>query len=385
MLVLRQLRIAHEYAPETLEVRYSHDNVIPSADSVCKVLIRGEHAPQASTTALDGGIPETGDGGFQPSQKQPPFSRTSPSPWDRPDNRLKMPSSGKLDDGGGHYMNSHRSSGPYEANIISDDGGGEGAFKSVPKSGLASQSKQERRTIVLKNLCDKITHKDIVTVVRGGSLLDVYLRPQDKSASVSFVESAAAEDFLAYVKRNDVYIHGRRISFSWSERQFYMPNHVAGKIGRGATRNLVIREINPSITEQRLREDLDHIHNLIIISVSFDAGDVYLSLNSVHNSLFARTCMMSRATYKGMRIEWYPDDCALPLPQVQNAARKENIPPPKPKASMTLNRFQLLNMDDDDTEEGSSLVGDEDLTTSTGFTSLQASRRTAWDAPTAVA
>lgn len=164
-----------------------------------------------------------------------------------------------------------------------------------------------------------------------------------------------------------------------------MPNHVASKIGRGATRNLVLRDVNPSITEQRLREDLDHIHNLIIISVSFIAGDVYLSLNSVHNSLFARTCMMSRATYKGMRIEWYPDDCALPLPKVQNAARKDNIPSPKPKATLMLNRFQLLNTDDDDTEEDSSLAGDEDLTMSTGFSSLQASRRTPWDAPTAVA
>ncbi|KAI4253695.1 MAG: hypothetical protein LQ352_003532 [Teloschistes flavicans] len=349
------------------------------------VLIRGEHAPQASTTAIDRGVPETGDEGVQPSRKQPSFSRTTPSPWDRLDSRLKIPPSGKVDDGGSHYLNSFRSSGPYEPNPLSDDGRGEGAFTSVSKPGVAWQPKQDRRTIVLKNLCDRITHKDVVTVVRGGSLLDVYLRPQDRSASVSFVESTAAEEFLAYVKRNDVYIHGRRISFSWSDRQFYMPNHVASKIGRGATRNLVLRDVNPSITEQRLREDLDHIHNLIIISVSFIAGDVYLSLNSVHNSLFARTCMMSRATYKGMRIEWYPDDCALPLPKVQNAARKDNIPSPKPKATLMLNRFQLLNTDDDDTEEDSSLAGDEDLTMSTGFSSLQASRRTPWDAPTAVA
>lgn len=219
-VTLRDSLIRGGIAPETIEVRYSHDNIIPSADSVCKVLIRGEHDPQASTTPFDGGIPETGDGGFQPSQKQHPFSRASPSPWDRRDNRLKMPSSSRLDEGGGHCMNSHRSPAPYEANIMSDDGGGEGAFTSVPKSGLASQSKQERRTIVLKNLCDKITHKDIVTVVRGGSLLDVYLRPQDRSASVSFIESAAAEDFLAYVKRNDVYIHGRRVRCSSDRNTF---------------------------------------------------------------------------------------------------------------------------------------------------------------------
>lgn len=213
-VTLRDSLVRGGIAPETLEVRLNFDILTPSADWACKVLIRGEHAPQASTTAIDRGVPETGDEGVQPSRKQPSFSRTTPSPWDRLDSRLKIPPSGKVDDGGSHYLNSFRSSGPYEPNPLSDDGRGEGAFTSVSKPGVAWQPKQDRRTIVLKNLCDRITHKDVVTVVRGGSLLDVYLRPQDRSASVSFVESTAAEEFLAYVKRNDVYIHGRRVRYS---------------------------------------------------------------------------------------------------------------------------------------------------------------------------
>lgn len=173
-----------------------------------------------------------------------------------------------------------------------------------------------------------------------------------------------------------------QLSFEWSERQFYMPGHVASKIRVGATRNLVIRSVKPDITEQRLREDLDHIHNLIIISVSFINGDAYLSLNSIHNALFARTCMMSRAMYRGMRIEWYPDECALPLPKAQNTPRKDNAPTPKSRTTPMVNRFQMLNVDDDATEDGSSFGDGGDETMTMGFSPLKGSRRSPWDLPT---
>ncbi|KAL8733654.1 MAG: hypothetical protein Q9181_003512 [Wetmoreana brouardii] len=287
--------------------------------------------------------------------------------------------------GPGRYLDSQRHSAHKEALSPSAIETNEAFPLSIPKSDQQSQPKQDRRTIILNNLPDRTTHKDIISILRGGSLLDVYLRPQEKAASVSFVESTAAEEFLAYVKRNDVYIHNRRVTFSWSERQFYMPGHVANKVARGATRNLVIQDVKPNITEQRLRDDLDHIHNLVIISISFANGDVYLSLNSIHNSLFARTCMLSRALYKGLRIEWYPDECALPLPKQQISAKRESAPPPKTKAMPMINRFQMLDMDDDATEDSSSGAAEEDLTMTTGFSSLQTSRRSPWGVPTVAA
>ena len=81
----------------------------------------------------------------------------------------------------------------------------------------------------------------------------------------------------------------------WSDRQFILPGYVANKISIGATRNLVIRKRNFKQTEEAIREDLEHIHNLVVIKVTFNGCDTHISTNSVHNALFARTCMMSRA------------------------------------------------------------------------------------------
>jgi hypothetical protein len=102
----------------------------------------------------------------------------------------------------------------------------------------------------------------------------------------------------------------------------------------------------------------------VIISITIDKGDIYISTNSVHNALFARTCMMSRAPYKGLKVEWYPDECANPLPKPQ-----ERTPAPvsagqqaKPRAqnqsrqvSNASNLFSLLDMDETETSDGSDL------------------------------
>ena len=62
---------------------------------------------------------------------------------------------------------------------------------------------------------------------------------------------------------------------------------------------------------------------------------------------------MSRGAYKGMRIEWYPDECSQPLPKSQPVPKKEKIAPRPKTVTSAMNRFQMLNMDgtEDDSEE----------------------------------
>lgn len=72
----------------------------------------------------------------------------------------------------------------------------------------APYPRTDQRTILITNLSERTTHQDLVGILRGGRLLDIYLR-NDRSATVSFVEGAA--DFLAYAKRKDFYMHGKRV------------------------------------------------------------------------------------------------------------------------------------------------------------------------------
>lgn len=125
-----------------------------------------------------------------------------------------------------------------------------------------------------------------------------------------------------------------------------MPPHVSNKIASGASRNLRVRGAAGKFTEDQIRDHLDHIHNLVVVDISFKNGDAYISTNSIHNALFARTCMMSRTVYKGLRIDWYPDECAAPLPRPNLRVRASaQIVPMKPVP--IVNRYTLLNTGSD--------------------------------------
>lgn len=228
------------------------------------------------------------------------------------------------------------------------------------------------RTILVRNLPDRVTHRDIVQAMRGGALLHIYLRAREHSANISFVEESDAQEFLKHAKAHGLYIAGKRVGattsryphrltttqteVSWNDRQFYLPPYVRSKINNGASRNLVVRNINPNITEGLIRRDLDHIHNLIVVAVSFKHGNAYISTNSVHNALFARSCMMSRVTYKGMKINFYPDECAAPLAAKAPIGLKMAISrAPSAKPAAIPNRFQLLSLDGAESDDEDAL------------------------------
>ncbi|KAF9875639.1 hypothetical protein CkaCkLH20_07020 [Colletotrichum karsti] len=207
------------------------------------------------------------------------------------------------------------------------------------------------RTILIVNLPEGTTHGDITAVVRGGQLLDIFLRTYDRSAQVSFLHSADAKEFFEHIRRHDLYIKQKRVDIRWSDRQFTLPGHVASKIGMGATRNIVIRRCDPNLTEEALRDDLEHIHNLRVIHVTFTGGSAYISTNSVHGAMFARTCMMSRLKYKGSKIDWDVDECTQPLAKSQYHRTSTQAAPAKRVMHPTANRFEPLNMDGLEGEE----------------------------------
>ncbi|TKA70435.1 hypothetical protein B0A55_07892 [Friedmanniomyces simplex] len=278
-------------------------------------------------------------------------------PWRQPATFNVAPGSGPFQNGNGLSMQTSsnlrvpalsrqvsygaQSSVPDEAAF--DDAG------SIPEEGThhrtnnaGSQANQERRTLYFAGLSDRTTYRDLLSVIKGGRLLGVNLR-SERSATVTFLDGAA--EFLAWAKRNDIYLHSKRLEVRWAERQYRLNGHIHNKILNGATRNIMVHNAHVNgLTESRIREDMEHIHNLVIIDVTFRNGDAYISTNSVHNALFARTCMMSRTTYKGCKVEFLRDECDVPLPA---PAYRSRAPPPQPskKKVAMANRFDIINMD----------------------------------------
>jgi len=210
----------------------------------------------------------------------------------------------------------------------------------------------ERKTIFFTSLPPDTTYEDLVTIVRGGRLLDISLR-KNRAAQVTFMEGAG--EFLKHARKNDLYIRNKRVEVRWADRQLSVASHVVNKMSTGATRNLVVRNSAHKLTEDIIRKDLDHIHNLVVIHVHNFRNDVFISTNSVHNALFARTCMMSRILYRGLKLEWYADECAAPLPKSPTVSHTVSSVTSKPSQQVKVgatrvppsaNRFGVLDIED---------------------------------------
>lgn len=219
-------------------------------------------------------------------------------------------------------------------------------FNDVSSSPPPEQPQQlqqpQQRSIVLSNLPPKATLKDLTKVIRGGALVNIYQRV-DQSVVVTFHEGASA--FLTHAQSNGVYVHGKRIEAHWHDRQFNLPSHVATKISQGATRNLIIKGGADRLKERQVRDDLEHIHNLVVIDVRSSNNDVIISTNSIPNALFARTCMMSRMPYKTLKIYWMPDACAGPIVKFVPPNVKSVPTPAKVASRIKTNMFSLLTVD----------------------------------------
>lgn len=145
-----------------------------------------------------------------------------------------------------------------------------------------------------------------------------------------------------------------QIEVSWAEHQFRIQNHINDKISRGVTRNILVHNAaSKGLTEKRIREDMEHISNLVIIDVKLHGGNAYIYTNSIGYATFARTCMMSRMEYKGCRVWFFDDECDVALPQRKAKSFVQPSMAAKQKAQKHVlpNRFGLLNTEG--TEAGS--------------------------------
>lgn len=83
------------------------------------------------------------------------------------------------------------------------------------RSEASAATPTDQRTVMIRNLPDRVTYRDVVDAVKsGGALVHVYLRARERIASVSFVEEAAARSFLQHSNTHGLLVAGKRVSAS---------------------------------------------------------------------------------------------------------------------------------------------------------------------------
>ncbi len=177
---------------------------------------------------------------------------TQVSPGFVDQHRLKTHwSTGSVDIYRGNYSSNVHSQGhgawanaDEEEENLDADGGvpvGEPSIADSVKPNGPRLERQATRTLLLLNLGEGITHGDIVGAIRGGTVLDVFIRSAERTASVSFVYAADARAFFDHVRKHDLYIKNKRVRLLSLHGTLEQPTDPAesSSISGGATASLL--------------------------------------------------------------------------------------------------------------------------------------------------
>lgn len=107
----------------------------------------------------------------------------------------------------------HTSNGIVPSSVPEDGGFDEGISSigdGITEAGFgAQQADSSLRTLYFCGLHPSTSYRDLLSVLKGGKILSINVQV-NRSATVTFHEGAA--DFLAWVKRNDLYLNSKRVS-----------------------------------------------------------------------------------------------------------------------------------------------------------------------------
>lgn len=97
---------------------------------------------------------------------------------------------------------------------VPEDGGFEEGISSFGDGNTdfgpgAQQTDSAMRTLYFCGFHPRTTYRDLLSVIKGGKILSINLRAE-RSATVTFHDGAG--EYLAWVKRNDIYLHSKRVS-----------------------------------------------------------------------------------------------------------------------------------------------------------------------------
>ena len=112
-----------------------------------------------------------------------------------------------------NHHNPEQDEAPFESPILDDQEYRWQTASTVKQLTEHLTDNNDKKTLLIKNLPLDVSIKDVVNLMRGGALIDVWVKRHDRHAHVSFVEAEAAYAFVKFAQRKDIYLHGKRVRF----------------------------------------------------------------------------------------------------------------------------------------------------------------------------
>jgi len=187
------------------------------------------------------------------------------------------------------------------------------------------------RTVYIGGIDATTTAAELCEYIKGGMLDNIKVMPEKNCAFVTFVFPEGAQIFFEYASQGFL-LKGRQVKVGWGKPS-NVPQDVLSAAHRGATRNVYLGNLDDTMSDQRLYEELSYYGQIESILFLAEKRCAFVSFTSLLSALkvcspcFSVTVshpttflylmfrqavdgMMVSPMYRHYRINFGKDNCA---------------------------------------------------------------------------
>ncbi|TQS38779.1 hypothetical protein Golomagni_00706 [Golovinomyces magnicellulatus] len=200
---------------------------------------------------------------------------------------------------------------------------------SSPVHASPSVGSSTSRTVYLGNIPPETSPEEILSHVRSGQIESVRLIPDKNCAFISFLDCSSATHFHSDAILKKLSIRGQDIKIGWG-KQSQVPTSVQLAVQQsGASRNVYLGNIDESIREEDLRDELSKFGPIDTVKIVREKSIGFVHFLSISTAIKAVSQLPQEPKWQAPRRVYYGKDrCAyVSKTQQQNAAQYLGIAP----------------------------------------------------------
>ncbi|RKF62532.1 putative nrd1 rna recognition motif containing protein [Erysiphe neolycopersici] len=193
----------------------------------------------------------------------------------------------------------------------------------------AGTTSSPSRTVYLGNIPPETSAEEILGHVRSGQIESVRLLPDKNCVFISFLDCSSATHFHSDAILKKLSIRGQDIKIGWGKPS-QVPTSVQQAVQQsGASRNVYLGNIDESVGEDELREDLSKFGPIDTVKIVREKSIGFVHFLSISNAIKAVSQLPQEPKWQPPRRVYYGKDrCAyVSKTQQQNAAQYLGIAP----------------------------------------------------------
>ncbi|GAA6039031.1 hypothetical protein JCM8097_000163 [Rhodosporidiobolus ruineniae] len=180
------------------------------------------------------------------------------------------------------------------------------------------------RTVYVGNLPSDASVDELLSQVRFGPIENIRILPEKSCAFISFLDQNTAAAFHSDALMRKIRLHDHDLKIGWGKPSAVSANVLAAVQQSGATRNVYIGNLDESVTEETLRDDLSRFGPIDQVKIVRDKNIGFVHFLSIATAIKVVQNLPTEKAYAGRRVAYGKDRTAY-VPKNQHQQQQHNM------------------------------------------------------------